>query len=237
LKLFKNIADNLLQFIAPRVCLICNDRLSGPCEGDFVCRTCLDNIPLAPPGDILLNRIESMQENRDYFYLSGIYSFFKYNDENVYACLIRELKYHSMWKIGIELGGEFGRLLKYIPGFGYDAILPVPIHAARKRERGYNQAEMISRGISRETGIPVDIRIIRRKKYTTTQTKLSKEARRKNVSRVFEVVKGAGTQGKSFLLVDDVLTTGSTLNACAEALLESGARRVDAATLAVADHT
>lgn len=235
MNLIESFTDSILHFIAPKVCLLCNTNLfENLADGNFICRNCIDGIPLAPPGDILLEKLESNYQNKDEFYLSGIYSYFVYKEDDNISKIIHDLKYNGLWSLGVELGREFGKLLRQIPGFGYDALLPVPIHHARKRERGYNQAEMIANGISGSTNIPVDLDLITRSIYTTTQTKLSKNERRENVSRAFRVNINKQIAGKSFLLIDDVLTTGSTLNACAGALLGNGAKRVDAATLAVA---
>lgn len=189
---------------------------------------------MAPPGDELLEKIEANYPDKDCFYIGNIFSYFHYVEGSPFARLIHDLKYNGLWMIGVELGREFGSLLRQIPGFGYDALLPVPIHPARRRERGYNQAEAIAQGIGISTGIPVDCNILLRKIYTTTQTKLSKTERRSNVSNAFKANISVYIKGKSFLLVDDVLTTGSTLNACAYALLEGGAKAADAATLAAA---
>lgn len=115
------------------------------------------------------------------------------------------------------------------------AILPVPLHHARRRERTYNQAELIARGISQATGIPVLNKALVRTRYTTTQTMLSAAERHTNLRDAFAPGKqSAHIRGKVVMLVDDVLTTGSTLNTCATALLEAGARRVNVAAVAAA---
>lgn len=234
MNIFKSITDNILHFIAPRVCLVCGTSLISSPANKFICLNCIETIPLAPPGDFLIEKLELNFENKDDFYIGNLYSYFRYEEGSKYARLIHNLKYSGLWSIGTELGREFGKLLRQIPGFGYDALLPVPIHHARRRERGYNQAEVIAGGICESTGIPVDTALLLRKIYTTTQTKLSKTERRENVSKAFIVNDSIDIKGKSFLLIDDVLTTGSTLNACACALLEGGAKAADAATLATA---
>ena len=103
----------------------------------------------------------------------------------------------------------------------------MPIHKARRRERGYNQAELICKGLSNATGVPILDALVRTSN-TVSQTTLTDAERSSNVSTVFALSPEASVQGMRLLLVDDVFTTGSTMNACAEVLLSAGARRVDA---------
>jgi ComF family protein len=113
----------------------------------------------------------------------------------------------------------------------FDALVPVPLHPKRLREREYNQAAVIAENLSRRTAIPV-LAALERRRYTTTQTALDRKNRRQNLRNAFSVVKNADVTNKNLLLVDDVLTTGSTLDACAAVLLERGASSVRALTVA-----
>jgi ComF family protein len=117
-----------------------------------------------------------------------------------------------------------------------EAIVPVPIHHARRRERTYNQSELIGRGIAEKTGVPFLMHALMRRRYTTTQTRLNAEQRHSNLSGAFTAGRDSNlVHDKVVLLTDDVLTTGSTINACATALLSAGARRVDVAVIAAAN--
>ncbi len=116
----------------------------------------------------------------------------------------------------------------------FDCAVPVPLHWRRRWQRGFNQSDLLARGIARRCGIPV-IRALRRKRFTATQTGLSNSARRRNVAAAFEVRRGKRIEGKRVLLVDDVMTTGSTAAACAGALRRAGAARVVLLTVARAD--
>ena len=144
--------------------------------------------------------------------------------------LIYGLKYTGIYQIGLELGYLLGKQIK---SNRYDIISPVPIHSARKRERGFNQSEAIVEGIIKVKDIHFEKSLLKRKKYTQTQTMLSAEERKRNVSKVFSINDKIDINNKRILLVDDVLTTGSTLNNCATELLKNGARRVDAAVVCV----
>ena len=113
-----------------------------------------------------------------------------------------------------------------------DCIIPVPLHASRHRERGYNQAELIALEISRRIGKPLEAGILQRIRSTSTQTKLGEAERVQNLSGAFRCIPGQTLSGKRVLLVDDVFTTGSTLKFCREELLKSGAVHVEGFVLA-----
>ena len=113
-----------------------------------------------------------------------------------------------------------------------DLIVPVPLHIRRLRERGFNQALLLARELSKQTGIPCEQRSLRKIKDTPFQTALKGRERRKNLKAAFRVKKTEEIEGKSVLLVDDVYTTGTTVNECARTLLEAGAATVGVLTLA-----
>jgi ComF family protein len=112
-----------------------------------------------------------------------------------------------------------------------DLIIPVPLHRSREKERGYNQSLLLAIAIGEVLEVPVRKEVLIRKRRTTSQTKLSAEERVRNVSGAFRVPHGK-IEGSSILLVDDVLTTGATLNACTEALLKAGVKKVRVAAVA-----
>lgn len=231
----KWIFSSINNFIAPQYCEICRtliDKENNPFE--FICQKCIDTIPLAPEPDVIYNRLVKGFD-KDELCISGAVSLFAIKEDHDYMNAIYSLKYYGFSRIGLELGKELGRLLKKYNKINFDALVPVPIHHARERERGYNQSEFIAKGIGEITGIPVNNKNIKRKKYTQTQTVLSKEARRSNIQNaIIPYYRNLNLKGGKYLLVDDVLTTGSTLNACAYALLSMGAKKVEAATLVYA---
>ncbi|MCS7336650.1 MAG: ComF family protein [Verrucomicrobiae bacterium] len=113
-----------------------------------------------------------------------------------------------------------------------DLIVPVPLHPARKRERGFNQAERLGARLAAATSIPMDAKTLRRVLYTPTQTLLTRDQRAKNMRGAFAVRRGRRLDGARIVLVDDVFTTGATTNACAKALIEAGAAEVRVWTVA-----
>jgi ComF family protein len=158
-----------------------------------------------------------------------------YNRDSRIRRLIHNLKYKSISDIGFELGRIYGQSLAK-SGFleGIDLIVPVPLHPSKKRIRGFNQAEIISEGISEATRIPVDSRTLARTGLSDTQTKRSRYERWINVDGIFNIPDKASIAGMHVLLVDDVITTGSTIESCANELLKSEGVRVSVAALAVA---
>lgn len=117
-------------------------------------------------------------------------------------------------------------------GFAFDAIVPVPMHWAKERRRGYNQAELLARALARRIGIECSPRLLTKRQENDTQSLLARAARRENVRRSFEASPRAS--GKSILIVDDICTTGETFRACAQALVRAGAGRVCAISVAKA---
>ena len=114
----------------------------------------------------------------------------------------------------------------------YDRIIPVPLHHRKSRERGFNQSGLLAAGLSRRTGIKLSRRGLVRIRYTSTQTRLSRKSRRENVKGAFRVTGNACFLRKRLLLIDDVYTTGATVNECARVLMKAGAKMVDVLTLA-----
>jgi ComF family protein len=114
-----------------------------------------------------------------------------------------------------------------LEALNWDKIVPVPLHRNRLRSRGYNQAALLAKEISAHVGIPVNWDDLKRVKNTVSQVHLSASARRENLKNAFDVSRESAFEGAKVLLIDDVVTTGATMNACARALKRAGAVRVD----------
>ena len=147
--------------------------------------------------------------------------------------LIHRLKYGREIWLARVLGGMMREGLNdlRLKGCSLDAIVPVPLHPRRLREREFNQAAVLARHLSQSAGLPV-LDVLARHRYTGTQTALDREGRRQNLRNAFSLRKNAVVTDKNLLLVDDVLTTGSTLDACAAVLLAHGAESIRALTVA-----
>jgi len=147
--------------------------------------------------------------------------------------LIHQLKYKGIREVGSELGRIYARTLKS-SGFlnDIDLIIPVPLHPSKKRQRGFNQSDLISLGISEVSGIPMESELLVRKTVTKTQTRKTRYDRWTNVEDIFRVTDQDRIKDMHILLVDDVITTGSTLEACASELLKVENVKVSVAALA-----
>jgi ComF family protein len=151
--------------------------------------------------------------------------------------LVHNLKYKGKQEVGTVLGRKMGTLLRQSPLFAdVDVIVPVPLHIKKERIRGYNQSEVFGNGIAETFGRPCMGNGMKRTVHSASLTKQSRESRLKNVGEIFVVNKPKALEGKHILLVDDVLTTGATLEVCANKLLEVPGTRVSMATIAMAMH-
>lgn len=149
--------------------------------------------------------------------------------------LLHQLKYRGQTAIGHYLGACYGTVLKDAPGFfSTDLICPLPLHPERLKKRGYNQSEFFALGLGKSMDKPVDTRLLSRTKDTKSQTAKSRYQRFLNVQQVFHLHEPQRLRGRHVLLVDDLLTTGATLSACAAELLKIEACSVSVATIAYA---
>jgi ComF family protein len=167
--------------------------------------------------------------------ISELISVFLFEKEGAFQALAHALKYDGFRSVGLLMGRELGNAFEK-SGITAECLVPVPLHRVKLRERGFNQAEVIARGISDVTGIPVRTDILRRSRYTQTQTKLDQEQRRKNVEEAFSVsMTSSILEGGTCILVDDVITTGATIVSCGETLRKAGFQQIIAASPALAE--
>lgn len=167
--------------------------------------------------------------------LVHVSALFRFRRESGYRRMIHTLKYAGRRDIAVAMGEMFGRELRESPFYrDVDLLVPVPLHWTKRIRRGYNQAEEICVGLSRSMGIPFDFRSLRRIRRTPPQAlRRDAEARHRNVSGAFRLVRPARLAGKHILLVDDVLTTGATFAACVAAVRrELPETRISVAALA-----
>jgi len=150
---------------------------------------------------------------------------------------LHRLKYQNQAAIGVSIGNAFGRLLKQSPFYqDLEGIVPVPLHPKKERLRGYNQSAMLATGLADVLQVPVMTNVLIRYTQAESQTRKKRMARFDNVREVFAVQHTSRIRGKHLLLVDDVLTTGATLEACGQILLEVEDVRLSMATIAIAVH-
>ena len=149
---------------------------------------------------------------------------------------MHSLKYKGNTEVGENLGKLLGhRLQKSSLYSKIDLIIPVPLHPKKEKKRGYNQSECIANGLAEVLQTPVDTNCLTRIKATDSQTKKGRYTRYENMEEVFSLVQPSAIADKHVLLVDDVITTGATLEACANALLKKGASQISIAAIAFAN--
>lgn len=220
----------LIDFAFPRKCIVSGELIDESKDKfKFISNKSLARIPSAPSSDYLINRMIKQKISCNLDEIIGLYSIAEDHD---YMRPIYKLKYASFKNIGREFGSLLGKKILNDAVFDYDYLVPVPIHKARFRERGYNQSLMIAEGMHKAILIRIDEMMLIRNRYTKTQTALSADQRRDNLQKAF--IANDSVKGKNLLLVDDVFTTGSTLNNCAIELKDRGANLVGAAVIAVA---
>lgn len=155
-----------------------------------------------------------------------------YEPKSEMAEIVYSLKYRNRPELGRIIGQVMAQRLQPKMFFdGIDALVPVPLSKQRQRERGYNQAEELTRGLSETTKIPIYNKVVRRTAFATSQTHLNANERLENVEHVFQLVDAQKIAHKHLLLVDDVITTGSTITACARELQKAPDVKISVLTL------
>lgn len=221
--------DDFISLFFPRFCLGCNGTLL---KGEKqVCIHCYTN---AENTDSHLDKENFIKQK---FYgkvdVSLALAYFVFLKGGIVQHLLHNLKYENQPELGLELGMRYAsELLNYSEEWPFELIVPVPLHRSKLKLRGYNQSEEFANGLACTLNIPVN-NALKRIKATTTQTSKSKLERWKNVDQIFEVI-DKEVVGKHILLVDDVITTGSTLESCIQTLNAAGASEVSVMAIAAA---
>ena len=221
--------QDFLDLVFPRNCPQCGRALF-----DFescLCTICQGTLPLAnfhlrPYDNELTSKMKGLTQ------VNRAMAFLRFSKKGKSQKLLHQLKYRNTPELGVEMGRLFGlSLAQQGLQAEWDVIVPVPLHPMKEKRRGYNQSEKFGQGLSNSLDIKME-GLLERKKFTETQTKKTRLQRLDNVDEVFELKKGEKIEGLRILLVDDVITTGATLCACANVLLDCGAKHVDLATIA-----
>lgn len=226
-----NLARSLLHLFFPHCCAGCgNDVLD---HEQLLCLACISRLPVTNSHLYTGNPVENIFRGRLPLVSATSYCYF--TKDSLLQHLLHQFKYKDHKEIGHWFGRRIGESLfasahSILP----NALIPIPLFAARERRRGYNQASIVCEGISEVTGIPVWKDIVVRTSLTETQTRKNRIERWQNIEGRFALQYPAIIRGKHLLLVDDVVTTGATLEACGRTLLAAGNVQLSIATLAVA---
>lgn len=222
----KILTSATLDIFYPNQCEICQLDLQS--DEEHICLSCLYDLPF-------IKNIESYQRSLDQLFqgraeVEQTHSLFNFQSGNQIQKVLHQIKYHKKTKLAEFFGSKLAEDMQSDAQF--DFIVPVPLHPKKLRKRGYNQATVISKGISQSLGVQLNEKILKRIKHNPSQTTVNKFDRWENVRSIFEVVKPERIKNKHILLVDDVLTTGATIEACLKQLLKVEGCKVSVATLA-----
>lgn len=217
----------LADLFFPPLCLGCQAVLESPTALPLICPNCLNTLTPIPedfPQTHILNRLHPC-------YIDDLWIAFEFNE--VIRALLHSIKYQKMPRQGMRLGAYAGNIFSpRLKSIGEALALPVPLHPLRAKEREYNQSAWIARGIFENLEHEIVENLLVRRRYTSSQTRLNRMRRKLNVKNAFAVGEEIPLADRAVILVDDVVTTGATLNECARVLKERGVKQVTGMALA-----
>lgn len=226
---FKRYWNDFLDLVFPRFCEACEQALQG--QEKVLCTSCRVGLPRFTAHGLHYDSIQ--HRFAAYAEVKSVQALWIFTKKGKVQRLISALKYRRKKEVGTIAGHLLAQLSSPPKA---DMIIPVPLHKRRLKERGFNQSEVFSEGLSSSWSIPAVSNLLVREKYTTSQTGKSKIERAANVAHIFTVTEREKIAGKSIILTDDVLTTGATLEACIEALVACQCKEIHIITIAVAHH-
>ncbi len=230
MNVLKEIKDSLLHLLFPHICAGCGSDLLS--RESVLCMRCMHALPETNFEHYAGNPVEKIFWGRLPLYSAT--ARFYFNRESLVQHLMHRFKYKGHKDLGLQLGKLMGEQMKKTNRFDADALIPLPLFPAKEKRRGYNQATVLCEGISEITGIPVLDKVITRPQHTETQTKKGRIGRWKNIEGKFLLTKPELVSNRRILLVDDVITTGATLESCGSELLRAGTISLAVAALCFA---
>ena len=229
--MLKQTAESILSLFYPRVCLACGNSLFK--NEEILCFSCVYKLPKTNFHLEEDNAVARQFWGKINF--SSAASFYYFTKGSKVQHLVHQLKYKGYKEIGFHVGKLYGPELLKSPGFkSVTSVIPVPLHPRKLAKRGYNQAEWFARGLAESMKINLDVETLIRAQASETQTRKSRFNRWENVKEIFRVNDPLRQAGKHVLLVDDVITTGSTLEAAGHELFRIPGISISVASIACA---
>lgn len=223
------LLKDLISLVYPRVCVACDSLLYK--HEQFLCSHCAVHLPLSN------FHLESANPVERLFYgrvpLHRVASMYLFTKGGKVQKILHEIKYEGNRELALMLGQEYGRQLLTGGFIQEDVLVPVPLHPKKQRQRGFNQSEAFARGIAETASCVLLPDALKRTEFTSTQTRQKKYDRWKNVHDRFALA-DHGISGKNVLLIDDVITTGATIEACCTELIKAKPKRISVVSLAFA---
>ena len=227
--------DDFIGLLFPRLCLACSQPITF--DEKHICLDCQATLPETDfhlsPKNPFTERFEGRLP------LETAAALFFFTKKSKTQHLIHQIKYEDKREVAFDLGRLFGQKLAQQPHFqSIDYIIPVPMHPKKRILRGFNQADFFANGLGETMHIPVEASVLKKIKMTDSQTKLSRLQRMSNTEDIFDLTTPSLLHEKSILIVDDVMTSGATLESCANVLLEAvPSIKISFATIAFAKMT
>jgi len=223
--------QDFVGLLFPEVCLSCGQALYK--GEDQLCMHCIFQLPKTnfhkdPMNEVRIKFIGKIE-------LEHAFTYLRFTKKGNVQKILHQIKYRNKPELAKKMGKWFGRDLKEDDfDSKFDLIIPIPLHKSRLRKRGYNQSDYFARGISEALNVPWSSAVVKRKIKSGTQTRKSRVDRWENVANIFEVVDQDKIFGQRILLVDDVITSGATLEACGMQLIQNNCKSLSIATIASA---
>lgn len=229
--MIRQLTENVVSLFFPRFCLACGNPLFK--NEEVICFACVHALPRT--GFHLETDNPVARQFWGKINFASAASFYYFSKGSKVQHLVHQLKYKGYKEIGSHIGKLYGKELLNSPLFNsVTAVIPVPLHPRKQARRGYNQAEWFARGLAGAMHIDLDTSSLIRATASETQTKKSRFSRWENVKEIFRVTDIGRQAGRHVLLVDDVITTGSTLEAAGQELLKIPGIRISVASIACA---
>ncbi len=226
-----SLIRDFIELFFPHNCCICGDPLvDGEQE---ICVKCLMDMPRTRGATGDANYVEKKFIGR--IPITAATALLIFNRRNISQKILHQIKYHGNEQLAIVMGRQLGLLIATDSRFhDVDLLVPVPLHKRKERRRGYNQSLLLCQGIAQTLPLPIVGGNLIRNRHTATQTRKNRQQRLDNMRDVFAVCDARQFEGRHILLVDDVITTGATSEACCQTLLTIPGIRISVAALAVA---
>lgn len=223
--------NDFLHLIFPTVCVACKNELLK--TEPHICTHCRSNFSVTDHFQV--HRNELWQSFRNKNSMNFAIAYLKFYKTGTIQPILHELKYRKNHELGIHLGNMFGGELQR-NGYQktFDILVPVPLHADKQKMRGYNQSELIATGVAEKIDVSVNTKAAKRTKHNKSQTKVAGTERWGNVDGIFELEEADSLKGKHVAIIDDVVTTGATIDALAETLKQAQPATISLLAFAIA---
>jgi ComF family protein len=232
MKKIAQLGQSVLNLFYPKTCACCSEPLLD--QEKLICLTCLFDLPLVDNGDYTSNVVTRIFDGRVDIQYGASYLY--YHDTGKAKNLIHQLKYQSRQDIGILFAEGLGHnLLQFLDCTSFDCIVPVPLHQKKLQKRGYNQLTRFGEKLGEMLQIPYVEDALQRVSFTNTQTKKRRTDRFQNTDSKFLLAANHSLDYQHILLIDDVVTTGATLEACCQELQKAQNAKISILTMAVTE--